>query len=175
MSGQLPSRQALEALAGPSRPLSLHESARVLGGMRWVELEAFVALGRIAGREETAPGLAIWSSSSSLAHGRRAAELGDLLPVSLGVPGREESTTQPDRSVSDWAASLSGLATMGPDGAAGVESWYRVLAEAYDHRASHPHPSADGALVRTLGRLAANVRLTAGEYRSFSARAGGEA
>lgn len=173
MSGPL-----LEELAGPPRSLSLIESGRVLGGLRWVELEAFRTLGQLAAEVKAPQGgseLAVWASGSSLAHAWRAEQLESLLPVSAGLTGAEECTASPGSTVTDWVVSLVPAVCDGDIySPGGVQNWYTVLAGAYELRAAHPHPSADGAVIRSLRRLAADVRLVAREYRPLAGVGGGD-
>jgi hypothetical protein len=166
----------LEQLAGPRRPLSLLELGRVLGGLRWVELEAFRVLGeraKVMPAEPGEPGLAVhpgpalamWASASSMAHAWRALQLEALLPVSVGLPTARECTGSPGPAATDWVASLgSAVAGTDDDGRGVVVGWYGVLAEAYGLRVGNSHPSADGPVVRTLGRLGADVLSVARQY-----------
>ncbi len=154
MSGDL-----LEALAGPARPLSLLESARALGGLRWVELASFELLGRLAAGGGDAGSLdasaAVWASGASLGHAWRANELERLLPVSVGLPSAAECTVAPGRLVEGFVGELARhVAAPGE----GLACFYDLLVSAYEVRAAHPLEAADGAVVRTLGRLVADLR-----------------
>ena len=164
----------LANLGGPSRPLTLLESARVLGGLRWVELEAFKMLGAFAVSPPgsgfgpgSGPGPEItqWASGSSLAHAWRATQLEELLPVAAGLPGAEECTTSPGLAAGQWLATLrAGLVGVDAGAAESVPEHYGQLAAAYELRASNAHASADGPVLRTLERLSGDVRSIAREY-----------
>ncbi len=152
----------LEALAGPARPLGLLESARVLGGLRWVELTSFELLGRLAtGAGEGGPldaATAVWASGASLGHAWRAHELERLLPVSAGLPSAAECTVAPGRLVEAFVEALARHVAVPGEGLA---SFYDLLVRAYEVRAVHPLEAADRAVVRTLGRLVADLRAAA--------------
>lgn len=156
-------------------PLTLLESADLLGRMRYVELAAFARLGRRARTVATAP-LAVWLSGASLAHGFRAGLLEHHLPVSATLPGPEALTVSPGPGV-DAALELLGPddgakaperperlseAAGAPDLRPGrdaelvralVEGLYPAMLAGYEHRLEVASPAADPPLVRTLGRL----------------------
>ncbi|MHB1986580.1 MAG: hypothetical protein ACYCSF_01135 [Acidimicrobiales bacterium] len=149
------------------------ELTRILGGLRWVELEGFALLGRLAVAGLPPPGplrarkaeLAVWASASSLAHAWRAGQLEALLPVSVGLPSLRESTGPPGAAVAEWTGLLSsGVEQEAEKPPGAVSRWYELLAAAYETRAAHAHPSADGPLTRTLERLVANVHAVTGDY-----------
>ncbi len=144
-----------------------------------MELEAFGTLGKFAVARQGAAGapeLAVWASGSSLAHAWRAEQLESLLPVSVGLRGADECTMSPGGVVSEWVAGLVRACSVG-DGApivpGGADNWYGLLAGAYERRAAYAHPSADGPIVRVLGRLAADVRCVAAEYPTRKGGSGG--
>lgn len=99
---------------GVSRPLSLLESAEVLGHIRYVELAAFERLGHRARRSSSAP-LAAYLAGASLAHAWRASLVEDHLPVSLGLPGPAELTRSPGDDV-DQVLGLLGPEASPPGG-----------------------------------------------------------
>ena len=82
------------ALQAVSEPLSLAESADLLGRYRFVELECFAQLGERAARCER-PEVARYLSGAARAHAWRAGLLEALLPVSVGLPAAAELTVSP--------------------------------------------------------------------------------
>ncbi|MHB8245709.1 MAG: hypothetical protein ACYDGN_10220 [Acidimicrobiales bacterium] len=164
--------QLREELGGPARPLSLWETARVLGGLRWVELQGFEVFGRLgatAGVPASAdePSVGVPASAASLAHAWRAAQIESLLPVSSGLPGADECTREPSPLVGEWVGGLRSATAAPSDGlAAAVRSWYGDLEAAYEARLAHVHPGADGPVQRILGRLLADLRGLDGLFRT---------
>lgn len=155
-----PRRDPLVSLAGPARPLTLRESAAVLGGLRFVELASFRRLGRLASGRAGAisPAGAVWAAESSLAHARRAAELEALLPVSSGLPDAEECTRSPGAEVSALVADLEKVGDpSSPEQASPLDALYLALAQAYAFRAAHASPAADRAQRRVLERARQDV------------------
>lgn len=156
-----------------SRPLTLLESAEVIGHMRFVELGAFERLGHRARQVASAP-LATWLSGAALAHAYRASLLEDHLPVSAGLPGAGELTTSPGEHV-DAALGLLGPA---PDQAEPLASpaeapaapsargrdeaellvgltdaLYPAMLAGYEARLALASPASDPPLRRTLRRV----------------------
>lgn len=148
----------LGSLAGPERPLTLLESAAVLGGLRFVELSAFVRLGSLARDGDLAPAAVVWSAEASLAHGRRASDLEVLLPVSAGLPSAAECTKSPDGEVTAFLGALEQVSDpFSDEGAACLEFLHRLLGRAYALRSSHGSPAADRAQRRVLERARQDV------------------
>lgn len=77
---------------------SILDSARILGCERYVELACFGALGARALRSSDSSVL-VALAGAARSHAWRAKELEDLLPVSLGLPGVEESTRSPGENI----------------------------------------------------------------------------
>jgi hypothetical protein len=151
-------------LSGPARPLTIEEMAFVLGGFRFVELSAFERLGRLASEERSLePAVVTFASAASMAHAWRAAQLEELLPVSVGLPGVDECTRPQGPQSRHFVAELS---------LEGAASWYRTLAAAYRRRAGHAHPSADGPIIRVLRRLEADILAVAGDIGPSPAAGG---
>lgn len=145
-------------LGGPARPLGLGESARVVGGLAYVEQEAHRALGAISATGSLAPPLSVWAANSALAHAWRAGQLQELLPVSVGLPGGRELVSSPGALTTAWLAELPEcLEDPSEQGRRNLEAWYDQLAAGYAHRLAHPHPSADGPLRRVFRRLLADL------------------
>ncbi len=166
----------LDQLSGPCRALSLLESARVVGGLRWVELGAFASLGRAATSGGLPPELAVWASGASLAHAWRAGQLHSLLPVSAGLPSAAEATKPPGEDVAELVESLAppSAATGSPSSGDGPALFrlYAALTAAYERRAEFAHPSADPPAVRVFVRLAADTRRIAASFPASTGPAG---
>lgn len=141
----------VDLLAGPAEPLGLVALAHVLGGVRYVELEAFRSLGQLSAEAGTKPAVAVRASGAALAHAWRARQLEALLPVSAGLPGAADVTLSPGPAVD---ALLGRLWAGDPEVTAGLSV---VLAATYRRRLAHPHPSAEPFVARTLGRLLHDV------------------
>jgi hypothetical protein len=149
-------------------PLSLLESAQVLGRMRYVELAAFERLGHRAHATTIAP-LATFLSGASLAHGWRACLLEDHLPVSAGLPGAAELTVSPSAGI-DAALGLLGPASWEVQGgpsepppgdaellAALTDVLYPAMLAGYERRLALASPACDLALSRTLSRIISDL------------------
>lgn len=162
-AGELPA-----LLSGPPRPLSLRESARVLGGLRHVELSAFSRLGEAATSGSLPARAAALSSAASMGHAWRAAQLEALLPVSAGLAD-EAWTASPGEAAE---AALEELATA-PLGER--EGFYHGLEEAYRRRLTHTQEATDGAVFRTLRRLCDDVIVTRAQHVSCQDNPGGRA
>ncbi|MGH9298051.1 MAG: hypothetical protein ACRDZP_08770 [Acidimicrobiales bacterium] len=155
----------LDVLAGPPRPLSLVELARVLGGLRWLELQGFERWGRLA-IEPWDKAVAGWASGASLAHAWRASQLEALLPVSVGLPSASQSTCPHSPELEETAAETLPGDPVGPapDGGKAERTTpadplrlLGLLASAYRVRLAHPHQSADKPVLRVLSRLVSDV------------------
>ncbi len=150
-----------------SRPLSLHDSVAHVGGCRHVELACFAIAGRAAPRVG-AP-FAGFLSGASLAHAWRAAQLAELLPVSVGLPEATAVTKSPGVLANEAMALLEGAA--GHDGdiaddgraltAGLVRALYPAMADGYRARFARCDPAPDAALARTLQRLLADLESVA--------------
>jgi hypothetical protein len=79
-------------------PLTLLETADLLGRYRYVELLAHHRIGLRAG-QCTDASICVYLESASAAHGFRAELFEARLPVSVGLPGISECTRSPHRSV----------------------------------------------------------------------------
>lgn len=138
-----------------SRPLTLHESADLLGRYRYVELAAFSVLGRRA-TSCAVPDAATYLSGASLAHAWRARLVEERLPVSAGLPGVAECTRSPSTQL-DGALEL--LVDAGDaeviDGLLGA--LYPAMAAAYLERLSIVSSASDPPIARLLGRLLADL------------------
>jgi hypothetical protein len=135
-----------------SAPLTLIESADLLGRYRYVELATFAALGERAKSAESA-GVQRFLAGASLGHGWRARIVEERLPVSVGLPGTEASTRSPSPFVDQAIAVLVGP---GPDGdllEALLGAFYPAMLVAYDARIALAAPAPDGPIVRALGRI----------------------
>lgn len=155
-------------------PLSLLESADLLGRMRYVELELFERLGRRARQVDSAP-VAVWLSGASLAHAFRAGLLEDHLPVSATLPGPDELTVSPGPGLDAALALLDPDppqdADPDPEKGAGpadaelaeavVGVLYPAMLAGYARRLALASPVADPPLARTLGRLLHDLRAVA--------------
>lgn len=178
-----------------SRPLTLLESARVLGRIRYVELAAFERLGRRA-PSATSPPAAAYLSGASLAHAWRAALLEDHLPVSQGLPGPAELTRSPGDPVDQVLRLLGPPASPGdkpgpgaddgPDqgtypGADGelvaalVGVLYPAMLAGYERRIALASPAADPPLVRTLRRATADLAAVLDDGRRLLGATPGDA
>ncbi|HWD24953.1 MAG TPA: hypothetical protein VG368_05785 [Acidimicrobiales bacterium] len=144
------------------RPLTLLESADLLGRYRYVELAAFAAIGaRVT--KSTAPDAQRYLASASLAHGWRAGTVEARLPVSVGLPGTDALTRSPSPQV-DRVLAL--CVEPGPDVAvldALVRGLYPAMAAAYRERISVGSSVSDGPVVRALGRIVTDLDVVRGE------------
>jgi hypothetical protein len=142
-----------------SHPLTLLESADFTGRCRYVELALFAALGGIVTRCEL-PTTANFLAGAARAHGFRARLLEEQLPVSLGLPGIEESTRSPQQG---FDAAVTALVAPGPDGAlraALLEVVYPAMLAGYEDRLAHAAVAADAPLLRTLRRVVGDLDAT---------------
>ena len=138
-----------------TRPLSLLESADLLGRWRFVELAAFVALGRRAASCEV-PSVATYLAGASLAHGWRARLVEERLPVSVGLPGIAECTRAPSHEIGEALAT----AVAGDDAEvldALLGALYPAMSAGYAERLAVASPAADPPVARLLGRLLADL------------------
>lgn len=154
------SEEVLEELAGPARRLLLIESAVALGGLFWVELEAFGLLGRLSSSGSLPAVEAMKAAGAARGHAWRAAQLEELLPVSSGLPGHDELAVSPGAAASRWVGSLAGL--FAPEQEPRRLQWYRELGAAYKRRLVHASPASDAATVRVLGRLLSDIEAAQG-------------
>jgi hypothetical protein len=142
-----------------SRPFTLLESADLTGRARYVELALFAALGAQVTRAED-PAVAVYLAGAARAHGFRARLLEELLPVSLGLPGVEESTRSPHPALD---GAVAALIADGPDRALVatlVGLVYPLMLAAYDARREAAAPAADAPLLRTFRRLRDDLEAT---------------
>jgi hypothetical protein len=143
-------------LAGPDRPLTLLESARVFGGLRHLELELFTQLGRRA-PEAQSPSVTVWASSASMAAAWRASLLEGLLPFSKGLPGLEESTRSAGPLTDAVLGRLEAAATDETLAAFVAGELYPALLAAYGSRGDGLAPAADEPVRLALSRLTADL------------------
>jgi len=138
-----------------SRPLTLLESADLLGRWRYVELAAFAQLGRRASECAT-PALSAYLAGASRAHGWRAVLVEELLPVSAGLPGPESWTQAPSREIDE-----AFVAVVGGDDAEVLDALlgavYPSMAAGYAERLAVVSRAADPPVVRAVGRLLADL------------------
>jgi len=153
---QVATEELAAELAGPLRPLTLIESAGVLGGLRYVELRLFTVLGRRAPIATPAEA-ALWAASASLAAVRRAGELAVLLPVSKGLPDADTLTRPPGNLAEAALADLEAAEAERTLVARTAHPLYAALAGAYGSRADAAAPAADAPAAAVLSRLAADV------------------
>ncbi len=144
-----------------SAPLSLLESADLLGRYRYVELGAFAALGARA--RTAAPRFAAFLAGASRAHAYRAALFEARLPVSVGLPGPEELTRSPHLAIDEVLDALSAEPDdqLVLDALSGV--LYPAMAASYAERLAAASPAADGGLARALRRAIADLDAVASE------------
>jgi hypothetical protein len=139
--------------------LTLHQSATLIGGHCWIERRLFERLGSWVAPLASAQAKLLLDSHSQHA-AWRAAQWWDRLPV-LAQLDRDEQVAPAD----DWAAMLAGAGgEVDPDLAdvSHLAVAYRVLlprlAARYARHARLASPTADGAVIRTLALVAADVR-----------------
>ncbi|MGA9077070.1 MAG: hypothetical protein WB383_01885, partial [Acidimicrobiales bacterium] len=148
-------------------PLTLAETADLVGRSRHVELSFFARLGERAPRCDGAAAV-VYLAGASRAHGFRAGLLEALLPVSDGL-GPTAAATGP---TGDGPGELLDL-VVGPgkdaellDALVGVV--YPAMAAAYaEHLAAAGSPS-DAWVRRTLRRVLADLEAVAAEGREFA-------
>lgn len=165
--------------------MNILESAKTIGALRAVELACFERLGERAPLLSP-PSCARWAAAASLAHAWRASQLEELLPVSVGLPSLDEVTVLPDgplgaeldltlpalgdavRLAGDARPSESaGEAAEAGDARAFVAElssrlYGQLLAE-YSRRLEVSSPASDGAVLRTLGRVVADLEVVRAE------------
>lgn len=90
---------------------TIHASADLLGRERYVELGCFRALGERALHAGDASVMVVLSAAAR-SHAWRAKQLEELLPVSLGLPGADESTRSPGEAID---AAIALIATESDD------------------------------------------------------------
>lgn len=134
-----------------SAPLALIEQAELLGRYRYVELSCFAHLGERALAVKDAL-LCSYLSGASAAHGYRAAQLEEHLPVSVGLPGPAELTRSPGAA---FDQALSALTEAGDDELASglVRVLYVSMAASYRAHRQSSSSYGDPALSRSLGRV----------------------
>ncbi|HLI45040.1 MAG TPA: hypothetical protein VKU92_11320 [Acidimicrobiales bacterium] len=148
------------APTGREGQLSLLESARALGSLRWLELEGHARLGALAAGGSLPPRTAVWASGASLAHAWRAEQLRELLPVSAGLPGVDEST-RASASGGALARDLEVALRSADSGA--LSRWYRALSAVYAALSEGVGVAGGAPARRMLNRLAADADREAGE------------
>jgi hypothetical protein len=139
-----------------TRPLTLLESADLLGRYRYVELEAFALLGARAS-STSEPAVAGFLAGASLAHGWRAGLIEERLPVSVGLPGAAACTRAPSPEVD---AALAAIVAAGDDaevldGLLG--GLYPAMGAGYAERLAVASPAPDPPVQRLLGRVLADL------------------
>ncbi|MCU1493911.1 MAG: hypothetical protein JWO62_1675 [Acidimicrobiaceae bacterium] len=138
-----------------TRPLTLLESADLLGRYRYVELAAFVALGKRAAHCSE-PTAAAYLAGASLAHGWRAHLVEERLPVSVGLPTAADCTRSPSPELDSALVALTGGEDVEVlDGLLGA--LYPAMAAGYVERIAAASAAADPPIVRLLGRLLADL------------------
>lgn len=148
-----------EELRGPEGVLAMVDTARVVGGLRRVELALFVALGHAAPLLEL-PEQVVWASSASLRAAWRASQLDCLMPVSTGLA---PAADRPDAVGPATASALEALAVFRASAEAPVgvpelaADWYDALLGAYRYRLERLSPAADGPLERVFMRVAGDL------------------
>ena len=149
--------------------LSIVESARVTGGLRFVELSCYEALSlaATAADGDDAP-LAVFLAAAGLAHAWRAEQLAGLLPLSVGLPGAAELTRAPSPAAAE-ALSLLAAAAPAELAAVALGALYPALAAAYELRSARAAPAADGPLLRVWRRVSADLAAVSGEGTSVLA------
>jgi len=148
-------------------PLTLLESADLLGRYRYVELAAFAVLGERSARCERAA-LAVYLSAASRAHAWRAELFERQLPVSAGLPGVGECTRSPGPEV-DEALALLGSAAEDDLLPMLLDALYPAMLDAYGARLAAAAPASDGGLVRALRRAVADLEAVLADGRALGA------
>lgn len=154
-----------------SAPLTLLESADLLGRYRYVELAAFAALGERA-RSCSDPALACYLAGASLAHGWRARQVEERMPVSVGLLDVAACTRSPSPEVDEALALLAGPGDDADvlDGLLGA--LYPAMDEGYALRAVAASPACDPPVVRLIGRLRCDLDAVRREGLAIAGRSG---
>ena len=134
----------MSPVADDEVPLTLEESARLVGGCRWLELEVFRVCGGAVRGSRDAPVVVALSELATHA-GWRAAQLGERLPQS-GSFSVDDVSVPPDGHVG---------ATADP---AAIRVALEGLAERYSRLAGRLVGPADRAIARTVGQCLVDVR-----------------
>jgi hypothetical protein len=152
-------------------PLTLAETADLLGRYRHVELSLFARLGGRAPSCEDAA-VVVYLAGASRAHGFRAGLVEPLLPVSDGLPRAAELTRSPGERFDEALEVL----TAGSDGElldALVGTFYPAMAAGYAEHLAVAVSPADAAVHRMLRRLLADLAATTAEGRVLAPPSGG--
>jgi hypothetical protein len=153
-------------------PLTLLESADLVGRYRYVELLAYRVLGERASCCSD-PRILVFLESSSAAHGFRAGLFEARLPVSVGLPAAVECTHSPHPSV-DRVFSL--LVDNDDDGAVAavlLGEVYPTMAAAFRRHLLAASPYSDPPIVRALDRALADLLSTCASGEQLGLSLGG--
>jgi hypothetical protein len=155
-------------LGRPDRPLTMEDMAGVIGAFRDVEMALFSWLGRIAPTLSSADEVG-WASGASLRAAWRAAQIEQLLPVSVGVPCACDTSASRRPALGACLEALEACTPPnGPGNVSGIVShWYAALLQAYKGRLAHLSAAADGPLERVLQRLVADLEAERTAARAF--------
>ncbi|HXZ83216.1 MAG TPA: hypothetical protein VED84_05655 [Acidimicrobiales bacterium] len=155
-----------------TEPLTLEETADLLGRYRYVELTLFTRLGARAPACGDAK-LVVYLAGASRAHGFRAALVESLIPVASGLPDAAALTRSPGRHCDEALDVLDGPGDDDELLDALVACVYPAMAAAYaEHLVAAPGP-ADPATRRTLHRVLADLDDVTTEGRELGAQGGG--
>lgn len=142
----------MSAGAGDGGPppgwLDVRASAGVAGRFLALELELHRRLGELV-RAEGDPARCSFLAAASMGHAWRAGLFEPLLPVSVGLPGREELVVLPP-------AELARL--QGATAETLVDEVYPQLVEEYEATAALVPPVSDGPLALASARAASDLR-----------------
>ncbi|MGH9303991.1 MAG: hypothetical protein ACRDZ5_06205, partial [Acidimicrobiales bacterium] len=114
-------------LAGPMRPVGLHELAKAVGGLAFVEVSLFRQLGVLA-LGASRDGAGEWASGASMQAAWRRAQLESLLPLSVGLPCAGELVVPPGPATTEAMAQLSAHSAVAGSPSVGTEIHLAVLA-----------------------------------------------
>jgi len=157
-----------------TEPLTLLETADLLGRCRYVELSLFGRLGARAPSCADAA-LVVYLSGASLAHGFRAGLVESLLPVSAGLAGAEAWTRTPGGHLDEALDVLVGPGADEEllDALVGVV--YPAMAVAYAEHAAAASGPADTAVRRVLRRVLADLDGLTADGRALAPARGASA
>jgi len=156
-------------LSGPDGPLAMADTARIIGGLRLVELVLFDALGHAAPLLAE-PEQVVWASSASLRAAWRGSQLECLVPVSTGLAPAAGTPDPVGPATGSGLEALASLRTASevpvhlPEMVAG---WYEVLLAAYRYRLERLSAAADGPLERVFLRVACDLEAEADAERAL--------
>ncbi len=152
-------------------PLSLADTADLVGRSRHVELSFFARLGERAPRCDGAAAV-VYLAGASRAHGFRAGLLEELLPVADGLGPAAVLSGSPGEGFEELLDVLAGPGEDAEILDALVRVAYPAMAAAYAEHLAAAGPPSGTEVRRTLRRVLADLEAVAAEGRELAPGAG---